>query len=162
MSKIPSKTNAVRILEARGIAFELREYEWNETDLSATAVAMQVGMPLEQVFKTLVVRGDSGEIYMAVIPGNAELDLKAIARTAGERKVDPVSVKELEELTGYIRGGVSAIGAKREFPVILEELAQLFDVISVSGGRRGLQVLLAPGDYRKVTGASFADVSRFS
>ncbi len=156
-----AKTNAVRLLEAAGIGFELREYAWDETDLSAETVAAKVGLPPEQVFKTLVVRGDSGEVYMAVIPGNAELDLKAMAKTVEERKVDTVAVKELEALTGYVRGGVTAMGAKREFPVVLDELAQLFDIISVSAGRRGLQILLAPENYVRATGARYAGVSRF-
>jgi Cys-tRNA(Pro)/Cys-tRNA(Cys) deacylase len=148
-------------LEAAGIGFELREYEWDENDLSAETVAAKVGLPAEQVFKTLVVRGDSGGVYMAVIPGNAELDLKAMAKAVEERKVDTVAVKELESLTGYIRGGVTAMGAKKEYPVVLDELAQLFDIISVSAGRRGLQILLAPESYVGATGARYAGVSRF-
>lgn len=156
-----AKTNAVRLLEAAGIGFELREYEWDESDLSAETVAAKVGLPAEQVFKTLVVRGDSGGVYMAVIPGNAELDLKAMAKAVAERKVDTVAVKELESLTGYIRGGVTAMGAKKEYPVVLDELAQLFDIISVSAGRRGLQILLAPESYVRATGARYAGVSRF-
>lgn len=156
-----AKTNAVRLLEAAGIGFELREYEWDESDLSAETVAAKVGLPAEQVFKTLVVRGDSGGVYMAVIPGNAELDLKAMAKAVAERKVDTVAVKELESLTGYIRGGVTAMGAKKEYPVVLDELAQLFDIISVSAGRRGLQILLAPESYVLATGARYAGVSRF-
>lgn len=156
-----AKTNAVRLLEAAGIGFELREYEWDEEDLSAETVAAKVGLPAEQVFKTLVVRADSGAVYMAVIPGNAELDLKAMAKAVGERKVDTVAVKELEALTGYIRGGVTAMGAKKDFPVVLDELAQLFDTISVSAGRRGLQIFLSPENYVKATGANYAGVSRF-
>lgn len=156
-----AKTNAVRLLEAQGIDFTLREYEWDENDLSAETVAAKVGLPAEQVFKTLVVRGDSGGIYMAVIPGNAELDLKAMAKAVEERKVETVAVKELEALTGYIRGGVTAMGAKKEYPVVLDELAQLFDTISVSAGRRGLQILLSPASYVQASGAKYAEVSRF-
>jgi Cys-tRNA(Pro)/Cys-tRNA(Cys) deacylase len=156
-----AKTNAVRLLEAQNIPFTLHEYEWDETDLSAETVANKVGLPAEQVFKTLVARGDSGEVFLAVIPGNTELDLKALAKAAGERKVDTVPVKELETLTGYIRGGVTALAAKRDFPVYLDELAQLFEVISVSAGRRGLQIFLHPADYAKATKASFAALSRF-
>lgn len=156
-----AKTNAVRLLEAAGIGFELREYEWDESDLSAETVAAKVGLPAEQVFKTLVVRGDSGGVYMAVIPGNAELDLKAMAKAVEERKVETVAVKELEALTGYIRGGVTAMGAKKDYPVVLDELAQLFETISVSAGRRGLQILLSPGSYVRATRARYAGVSRF-
>jgi Cys-tRNA(Pro)/Cys-tRNA(Cys) deacylase len=156
-----AKTNAVRLLEARGVSFSLREYEWDDEDLSAETVAAKVGLPPEQVFKTLALRGTSGECLFAVIPGNAELDLKAAAQAAGERKVETVAVKELEPLTGYIRGGVTALGAKKAFPVYVDELAQLFEVISVSGGRRGLQVFLAPGDYVGATGARYAALSRF-
>ncbi len=156
-----AKTNAVRLLEAQGVRFTLHEYEWSEDDLRAETVAAKVGLPAEQVFKTLVIRGDSGEIYCAVIPGNAELDLKAAAKAMGERKIEPVAVKELEALTGYIRGGVTALAAKRDFPVYLDELAQLFEVISISAGRRGLQIFLAPEDYARATQANYAPLSRF-
>jgi Cys-tRNA(Pro)/Cys-tRNA(Cys) deacylase len=156
-----AKTNAVRLLEAQNVSFELLEYAVDESDLSAETVAAKVGFPAEQVFKTLVARGGSGEIYFAVIPGNAHLDLKAFAAATGERKVETVSLKEVEPLTGYIRGGVTAMGAKKSYPVYLDELAQLFDRICVSGGRRGLQVVLAPADYQRATRADYAAISRF-
>ncbi|GAB4359069.1 MAG: Cys-tRNA(Pro) deacylase [Bryobacter sp.] len=157
-----AKTNAVRLLEAQNISFELREYEVDENDLSAETVAAKIGYPPEQVFKTLLVRGDSGELYFAVLPGNAQLDLKAFAQAAGERKAETVGLKELEPLTGYIRGGVTAMGARKAYPVFLDEWAQLFEKISVSGGRRGLQVLLSPADYARATGAVIASFARFA
>ena len=141
------KTNATRILDNLGVAYELREYGVDPGDLSAETVASKIGLPVGQVFKTLVVRGDRGGVYLAVVPGNNEVDGKALARLTGDRKVDLVPLKEVHPLTGYIRGGVTALGAKREYPVYADETMELFDVISVSAGARGTQVLLAPGDY---------------
>src|SRR5690349_21918670 len=147
------KTNAARILDTLGIPYELREYEVDPDDLSAETVAAKVGMPAEQVFKTLVAKGDRTGVLMAVVPGNAELDLKALARLSGDRKVDTVPLKELQPLTGYIRGGVTALGGKKEYPVYADETIELFDVISVSAGVRGTQILLAPADYLRATRA---------
>jgi Cys-tRNA(Pro)/Cys-tRNA(Cys) deacylase len=141
------KTNAIRILESLGIAYELREYDVDPHDLAAESVAQKVGLPPEQVFKTLVTRGDKTGILLAVIPGNMHLDLKALAQVSGNRKVDPVPLKDVQPLTGYIRGGVTAIACKKSYPVYLGELAEIFDCISVSAGMRGLQVLLHPTDY---------------
>ncbi len=147
------KTNATRILDNLGIAYQLREYAVDPDDLSAKTVAAKIGLPAEQVFKTLVVRGDRGGVYLAVVPGNNEVDGKALARLTGDRKVELVPLKEVQQLTGYIRGGVTALGAKREYPVFADETIELFDLISVSAGVRGTQVLLAPSDYlRAVTG----------
>ena len=151
----------MRILDELGISYEVREYEVDEADLSAETVARKVGLPEEQVFKTLVVRGEETGVAFAVIPANTELDLKALARARGDRKVEPVPLKELQALTGYIRGGVTALAAKKDYPVVLEELAQLFTVMSVSAGQRGVQALLAPEDYRRATGAEYAAISRF-
>ncbi len=156
-----AKTNALRLLDQLGIAYELREYEVDENDLSAETVARKIGLPEEQVFKTLLARGDTEGLCFAVIPANTELDLKAMARARGDRKMDTVALKELQPLTGYIRGGVTALAAKKEYPVVLDELAQLFEVISVSPGQRGMQVLLAPGDYAKAANAQYAAISRF-
>lgn len=141
------KTNAIRILENLGIAYELREYDVDPHDLAAESVAQKVGLPPEQVFKTLVTRGDKTGILLAVIPGNMHLDLKALAQVSGNRKVDPVPLKDVQPVTGYIRGGVTAIACKKAYPVYLDELAEIFDCISVSAGMRGLQVLLHPTDY---------------
>ena len=149
------KTNAARYLDALGIAYELREYEVDPDDLSAETVAAKVGLPPEQVFKTLVVRGDRNGVSMAVIPGNNELDLKAVARMSGDRKVELTPLKEVQPLTGQIRGGVTAIGQTRSYPVYVDETIELFDVVSVSAGARGVQILLSPADYlRAVDGAT--------
>jgi Cys-tRNA(Pro)/Cys-tRNA(Cys) deacylase len=144
---MPPKTNAARLLDQMGIQYELREYEVDPNDLTAETVAAKIGLPPAQVFKTLVARGDRNAICMAVIPGDQELNLKSLAAAAGERKIQLVAVKELPALTGYIRGGVTALAAKREFPVYVDETIELFDVISISAGVRGLQILIAPADY---------------
>jgi Cys-tRNA(Pro)/Cys-tRNA(Cys) deacylase len=154
------KTNAVRLLERLGVSFELREYDVDPEDLAAETVARKVGMPAEQVFKTLVARGDKHGACLAVVPGNCELDLKALARATGDKKMETVALREIEPLTGYIRGGVTALAGKKNYPVYLDETAQLFDVISVSAGMRGLQVLLAPDEYIRVTGAKLAPIAK--
>lgn len=153
------KTNAVRILEELGIAYELREYEVDPDDLSAETVAAKVGLPAEQVFKTLVARGDRNGVCLAVIPGNAELNLKALAKLAGDRKSDIVPLKEVQPLTGYIRGGVTALACRKDYPVYIEELAILFDVISISAGVRGTQILLNPNDYIRAVRAIEGEIS---
>ncbi|MFY0574477.1 Cys-tRNA(Pro) deacylase [Cystobacter fuscus] len=154
------KTNAARILDSLGIAYTLRDYEVDLEDLSAESVAAKVGMPPEQLFKTLVARGDRTGVLMAVVPGNGELDLKALARLSGDRKVDTVPLKELQPLTGYVRGGCTAIGAKKDYPVFVDETVELFDTISISAGIRGTQILLAPADYLRVTKAKVGPISR--
>jgi Cys-tRNA(Pro)/Cys-tRNA(Cys) deacylase len=154
------KTNAARLLDRLGIRYELREYDVDPNDLAAETVAAKIGLPPEQVFKTLVARvegkGDRNGICMAVIPGDQELNLKALAAAAGERKIQLVPVKELQALTGYIRGGVTALAAKRDFPVYVDETIELFDVVSISAGIRGLQILIAPGDYLRATKGTIA------
>ena len=145
------KTNAARLLDQLGIRYELREYEVDPDDLTAETVAAKVGLPAEQVFKTLVARGDRHGVAMAVIPGDQELGLKALAAAAGDRKIQLVPVKDLPFLTGYIRGGVTALGSKRDFPVYVDETIELCDVVSVSAGVRGLQILIAPADYLRAT-----------
>ena len=154
------KTNAARQLDSLHIPYELRDYEVDPEDLAAEAVAAKIGMPPEQVFKTLVARGDRNGVCMAVIPANTELDLKALAEAHGDRKVQLVMLKEVQPLTGYIRGGVTALGAKKSYPVYLDETAELFDVISVSAGIRGTQMLLAPADYIRATSAKIAAIAR--
>lgn len=153
------KTNAVRILDELGVPYTLREYEVDPNDLSAETVALKVGLPAEQVFKTLVVRGDRGGVYLAIIPGNMDLDAKALARVTGDRRVDLVPLREVQQLTGYIRGGVTALGGKRNFPVYADETIELFDVISVSAGVRGMQILMVPTDYLRVTHASVVAIA---
>jgi Cys-tRNA(Pro)/Cys-tRNA(Cys) deacylase len=155
-----AKTNAVRLLERLGVPFELRAYEVDPDDLAAETVARKIGMPPEQVFKTLVARGDKHGVCLAVVPGDAELDLKALARATGDKKVDTVPLKEIEPLTGYIRGGVTALACKKSYPVFLDETAHLFDAISISAGTRGLQVLIAPDDYLRVVEARVAPIAK--
>ena len=154
------KTNAARILENLGIPFTLKEYEVDPEDLSAIAVARKIGLPVEQVFKTLLTTTGPSEYAFAVIPGDAELDFKKLARAAGARKTEMVSLKDVQPLTGYIRGGVTVFGAKKEFPVFTDETIELFDVISVSAGHRGVQVLLAPQDYLRAAQATVADLTK--
>jgi Cys-tRNA(Pro)/Cys-tRNA(Cys) deacylase len=151
-----SKTNAVRLLDQFGIAYELRSYEVDPVDLAAETVAAKIGLPPEQVFKTLVAHGERNGVCMAVIPGDQELNLKAVAAVAGERKIQLVPVKELQALTGYIRGGVTALAAKRDFPVFVDETIELFDVVSISAGVRGLQILISPADYLRATRGTIA------
>ena len=154
------KTNAMRQLDGLGIAYEVRRYEVDPDDLSAESVAAKIGLPAEQTFKTLVARGDRNGVCLAVIPGSAVLDLKSLAHVTGDRKVDTVPLKEIQPLTGYIRGGVTALACKREYPVWMDEFAQLYDVISVSAGMRGEQILLAPGDYARAVHARFAPIAK--
>ncbi len=154
------KTNAARVLDGLGIKYELREYKVDPDDLSAETVAAKIGLPPEQVFKTLAVQGDRNGIYLAVIPANEELDFKALAHRTGDRKVDMVPLKEVQAATGYIRGGVTALACKKDYPVYIDELAQVCDIISVSAGIRGLQILLAPEDYIRAVGARVAAIAK--
>ena len=154
------KTNAVRALDSLGIRYELREYEVDPDALDAETVARKIGLPPEQVFKTLVARGDRNGVCLAVVPANTELDEKALARLTGDRKVEVVPLKEVQPLTGYIRGGVTALACKREYPVYADETAELFDVISISAGVRGTQVVLAPADYLNATRAKTGPIAR--
>ena len=154
------KTNAVRILERLGVPFELRAYEADPDDLAAETVARKVGLPPGQVFKTLVARGDKQGVCLAVVPGNCELDPKALARATGDKKIDTVPLREVEPLTGYIRGGVTALACRKPYPVYLDETAELFDVISISAGIRGLQILLSTDDYIRVVDAKVAPIAK--
>jgi Cys-tRNA(Pro)/Cys-tRNA(Cys) deacylase len=154
------KTNAARILDDLGIRYELREYPFDENDLSAETVAKKTGLAADQVFKTLVARGERHGVCFAVLPGNTELDLKALARLTGDRSIDTVPLKEVHPLTGYIRGGVTALGAKKRYPVLVDETIELFDLVSVSSGMRGTQILLAPADYLRATAARVGAIAR--
>src|ERR1700735_1212290 len=136
------KTTAARILEGLGIAYTLQEYEVDAEDLSAINVARKIGLPVEQVFKTLLILTGPDQYAFAVIPGDAELDFKKLARAAGLRKAEMVSLKDVQPLTGYIRGGVTIFGAKKAFPVYVDETVILFDRISISAGARGTQLIL--------------------
>ena len=154
------KTNAARILEGLGIAYTLQEYEVDPEDLSAISVARKIGLPVEQVFKTLLTTTGPDQYAFAVIPGDAELDFKKLARAAGARKAEMVSLKDVQPLTGYIRGGVTVFGAKKDFPVFADETIEFFDFISVSAGQRGTQILLAPQDYLRAANATVADLTK--
>ena len=140
-------TNGARLLESLGIAFELREYDVDPNDLTAITVAKKIGMPAEQVFKTLITTDGRGAHVFAVIPGDAELDFKKLARAAGLHRAEMVPLKDVQMLTGYIRGGVTVFGAKKPFPVWVDETVLLFDRISVSAGTRGTQLILSPNHY---------------
>ena len=157
-----TKTNAARILDAAGVRYELREYAVDESHLAAPEVAAAIGMPPEQVFKTLVVRGDRSGVLLAVIPANSELDLKLLAAASRNKKMELVPVKEVLGLTGYIRGGVSPVGTRKAYPVYLDETAVLWDAISVSAGVRGCQMVLAADDLIRVTGAVTDDIARLT
>jgi len=154
------KTNAVRALDGLAINYELREYDVDPEDLSAETVAEKIGLPPEQVFKTLAVQGDRNGVCLAVIAANQELNFKALAQETGDRKIDMVPLKEVQALTGYIRGGVTALACKKDYPVYIDELAEICDVISVSAGMRGLQILLAPADYIRAVNATVAVIAK--
>jgi len=154
------KTNAVRVLDRLGINYELREYEVDPDDLSAETVAAKIGIPPEQLFKTLAVQGDRNGIYLAVISANEELDFKALAHHTGDRKIDMLPLKEVQAATGHIRGGVTALACKKDYPVYIDELAEICDVISVSAGTRGMQILLAPEDYIRAVKARVVAITK--
>jgi Cys-tRNA(Pro)/Cys-tRNA(Cys) deacylase len=153
------KTNAARLLDSLGIAYEMREYQANPDD-RAESVAKKVGLPPEQVFKTLVARGDKHGVCFAVVPGDQQIDLKALAHLTGDKKIDTVPLKEVQPLTGYVRGGVTALAAKKEYPVFVDETIELFDVISVSAGHRGTQLFLGPADYVRATKARIGPIAK--
>ncbi|HEY9878127.1 MAG TPA: Cys-tRNA(Pro) deacylase [Leptolyngbyaceae cyanobacterium] len=154
------KTNAARILDQQKIAYTLLEYEVDPEDLAAERAAEKLGLPYKQVFKTLVVRGDRNGVCLAVIPASSELDLKALAKATGDRKVDTVPLKEVQPLTGYIRGGVTALGCKKAYPVYLDDSATQFERIAVSAGKRGNMLQLAPEDYLKATQGTLATLQK--
>ena len=152
------KTNAARLLDAAGIAYELVPYEVDENDLAAAHIAQQLGEPLDQVFKTLVLKGDRSSYFVCVLPGGEELDLKKAAKVSGNKSCDLIPMKELLPVTGYIRGGCSPVGMKKAFPAYFEESAQLYDYIYVSAGVRGLQFKIAPDALTGYVGAVYADL----
>ncbi len=159
MSRDSKKTNAARILDGLGIPYDLLTYEVDPAELGAERAAEKLGLPPEQVFKTLVARGDRTGVCLAVIPAAARLDLKALARLRCDRKIDTVPLKEVQGLTGYIRGGVTALGCKKAYPVYLDALAQGQEHIAVSAGKRGQMLWLTPEDYIRGTGATVGKLS---
>ena len=154
------KTNACRALDALGIRYTLRAYEFDEQDLSAESVARKIGLPAEQVWKTLCLRADDQSILLALTAGDLELSVKALAKLARKRSVATVAMKELLGLTGYVRGGVTALACKKPYPVFVDETVMLFDEISISAGQRGLQIVLRPSDYLRATHAQLGDIAR--
>ncbi len=164
--KPPVKTNAARYLDSLGIPYELRDYDLGEEEFSAIAVAQKMGMPPEQVFKTLLCQTHEREHLFAIVPGDVELGFKKLAQAAGTRKTEMASIKDVQPLTGYIRGGVTVFGAKKPFPVFIDETIELFDIISVSAGTRGTQLLLTPSNYLKAAESlaetTLADISKES
>lgn len=153
------KTNAIRLLEEAGIDFELRTYEVDEADLSAITVAQKVNLEPAQTFKTLVAKGE--QVVVACIPGDANLDLKALASLSQQKRLELVPVKAIQDLTGYIRGGVSPLGLKKAYPLFLDELAFVYDRISISAGVRGIQIVLAPGDLQTLLKIEVGALSRY-
>ena len=152
------KTNAARILDEKKIEYKLIEYKVDEEHLDAVHVAAEVGLPAAQVFKTLVVRGDKTGPVFAVIPGDGELDLKALAKVSGNKRAELVHLKEVLPLTGYIRGGCSPLGAKKNYPVYLDESCILWEQIAISAGQRGLQIFLKPDDLVAATDAAVVNI----
>jgi len=153
------KTNAARLLDKAKISYQLIPYEVDESDLSATHVAEQLGEDVEQVFKTLVLQGDKSGYFVCIIPGADEVDLKKAAKVSGNKKCDLIPMKELLPLTGYIRGACSPIGMKKHFPTYIHETAELFDIIYVSAGQRGLQIQIAPADLIREISAIVNDLT---
>lgn len=153
------KTNAMRILDSKKIKYGVKEYEVNEDDLGAVAVAAKTGIDIDRIYKTLVLKGDKKGYIVACIPGGSEVDLKALAKVSGNKRVEMIAMKDLEKLTGYIRGGCSPLGMKKLFPTYIDEPAKELDTIVVSGGKRGLQIELSPYDLAKIVRGEFPKIS---
>jgi Cys-tRNA(Pro)/Cys-tRNA(Cys) deacylase len=154
------KTNAVRALDRARVAYELREYDIDEADLSAERAAAKLNMAPETVFKTLITRGDRTGPVLACIPAGTELDLRALGEASGNKRVEMVPLKEVLQLTGYLRGAVTPLAVKKPYPVFFDETVELWPTVGISGGMRGLEMLLAPADLIRVTGATLADIAR--
>ena len=152
------KTNATRLLESAGIPFETREYEVDESDLSGAHIAAQLNLPPEQIFKTLVLKGEKNGFFVCCLPVSDELDLKKTAKAFGDKKCDLIPMNDLKELTGYIRGGCSPVGMKKKFPTIFDETVVLFDKIYLSAGIRGVQMVVDPRDLLPFVDAKTADI----
>lgn len=152
----PVKTRAMQILDAAAIRYEVREYQ--EEELGAEEAAQKLGIPLAQVFKTLVVRGDRSGVLLACLPGIASLSLKALAKASGDKKVEMVEVEEIHRLTGYLRGGVSPLGAKKPYPLLVDSSALAQPFVSVSAGMRGMQILIRPDDLIRAARATVAAI----
>lgn len=156
--KVTKKTNAARLLDQLRIVYELIPYEVDENDLGATHIAAQLGQPIERLFKTLVLRGDRTGLFVCVIPGAEEVDLKKAAKVTGNKKVEMIHVKELLPLTGYIRGGCSPVGMKKPLPTWFHQSVMNFDHVFCSAGQRGLQFRIAPADLVRAAHGTIADL----
>ena len=159
MAKKPEKTNAARLLDKAGVKYDLIPYEYDENDLAAQHVAESLGQDIARVFKTLVLHGDRNGYIVAVVPGDMEVDLKALAKVSGNKKVEMIPMKDLLSVTGYIRGGCSPIGMKKRFPTYFHSTATGFETIYVSAGVRGLQIEIAPQALIAFTGSIVADIA---
>ncbi len=155
------KTNAMRLLDSAGLDYEMASYDYDESDLSGVHAAAELGVAPEIVFKTLVTRGDSNAFFVFVIPVAESLDLKKAARASGNKKIEMIHVKEILDITGYIRGGCSPIGMKKQFPTYIDETAQLYEKIYFSAGKRGVQIILDPEELASVTGGIFTDLTEY-
>ena len=162
MAKKLEKTNAARLLDKAGVSYKLIPYEFDENDLAAQHVADSLGQDIARVFKTLVLHGDRTGYVVCVVPGDGEVDLKALAKVSGNKKVEMIPMKDLLGVTGYIRGGCSPVGMKKRFPTYFHSTALEFDTIYVSAGVRGLQLEISPSDLIAFVGASVADVASFA
>jgi Cys-tRNA(Pro)/Cys-tRNA(Cys) deacylase len=162
MAKKLEKTNAARLLDKAGVAYKLIPYEFDENDLAASHVADSLGQDIARVFKTLVLHGDRSGYVVCVVPGDGEVDLKALAKVSGNKKVEMIPMKDLLGVTGYIRGGCSPVGMKKRFPTYFHSTALDFDTIYVSAGVRGLQLEISPSDLIAFVCASVADVASFA
>lgn len=154
------KTNAVRMLDRLNIAYDLLSYAVDPDDLTAESTAAKLGLPPAQIFKTLVVEGDRHGVCLAVIPGNAQLDLKSLATLSDNKKADPVALKDVQPLTGYIRGGVTALACKKDYPVYVDATIEALDWVAVSAGMRGLMIQLAPGDYLRAVNGKLGTIAQ--
>lgn len=155
------KTNAMRMLDSAGLEYEMTSYDYDESDLSGVHAAEELGVSPDIVFKTLVTRGDGNAFFVFVIPVAESLDLKKAARVSGNKKIEMIHVREILDVTGYIRGGCSPIGMKKQFPTFIDETAMLYEKIYFSAGKRGVQIILDPSELAEVTGGEFADLTEF-
>jgi Cys-tRNA(Pro)/Cys-tRNA(Cys) deacylase len=155
-----AKTNAIRALDRAGISYELRTYPIDESDLSAERAAQKLGIEPERVFKTLITHGDQTGYVFALLPAGTELDLKLLAAASGNKRIELVPLRDVLELTGYMRGAVTILAAKKPYPAYIDETAELWPTIGVSGGQRGLEIILAPADLVLATGVRYANLAR--
>lgn len=155
-----SKTNAMRLLDRAGIAYETRVYDVDESDLSAETVARKIGFDPERVFKSLITRGDRTGPLLAMAPAGSSVDPRLLAAASGNKRIDVVPLKDVLDLTGYVRGAVTPLALKKPYPIVIDETVDLWPVVSISSGQRGVQILIAPADLLRITSATLADIAR--